>query len=211
MENIKYVIAAAHKKGGVGKSTTIMNLAVALSKKIKTTVIDFDSQKQTTKFNNRRKNKFNIKDIKDEKELISFLKEDDGLTLIDLGGYDSSLSRTVLLLSDLIIIPLSDSDNELDGLVEFKEILADILKLNEDIKCRVLITRIYHTDRSTLPRIKNFLEKDNSFDTFNTVLFSNALYKRMLGTGKTIYELTKGTPSILFNQFLDEVIKEIKG
>jgi chromosome partitioning protein len=47
-----YVIA--NQKGGVGKTTLSTNLAVALSKKVKTTLVDGDDQQSSIKWSKRR-------------------------------------------------------------------------------------------------------------------------------------------------------------
>lgn len=205
------VISIAHQKGGVGKTTNAVNISVELSKLFDVTVLDLDPQKHTEKFNKKRKNPFKMKDIKDDKDLINHLKNDKGLTIIDLGGYDSKLARTALLLTDLVITPLSDSSFELDGLKDFNKIMKDIVAKQPGIKCKVLINRVHHADKSTHRYIKSWTDKENnSFTIFDTIIPSNSKYKLMLGEGKAITELTSGTPSIIFMKLIDELIKDIK-
>ncbi len=207
-----FVIVLAHKKGGVGKSSIVFNLAVEFHKRnYPLSVIDLDSQKQTTKFNNRRENQFNIEDVSNADQLVEFLKKDKGLTIIDLGGYDSDLSRTTLLLADMVIIPLSDSDNELDGLMEFKKIMADIQARQSGIDCNVLVTRVHHADSSTHKALKGFVDGIDGFDIFDTVLRTRKEYKRMLGTGKSVTEQTKGSGSIELLKLIDEIEVKING
>jgi len=205
--NKPFVIVFAHKKGGVGKTSTACNVAVELHKReYPLSVIDLDSQKQTTKFNNKREKQFKCIDaVSDSKSLISFLKKDTGITLIDLGGYDSNLSRTTLLLADLVIIPLNDSDNELDGLLEFKIIMDEILKVQSSVKCSILLTRLHHSDTKTHKAISSFVKDLESFNLFNTVLRSRKEYKRMLGTGKSVSEQTMGTGKKEMFNFIDEL------
>jgi len=205
--NKPFVIVFAHKKGGVGKTSTACNVAVELYKRdYPLSVIDLDSQKQTTKFNNKREKQFKCIDaVSDPESLISFLKKDTGITIIDLGGYDSNLSRTTLLLADLVIIPLNDSDNELDGLLEFKIIMDEILKVQSSVQCSILLTRLHHSDTKTHKAISSFVKDLESFYLFNTVLRSRKEYKRMLGTGKSVSEQTMGTGRIEIFNLIDEL------
>lgn len=203
-----YAIALAHQKGGVGKSTTVINLAVELTKTFKTTVLDLDPQQHTTKFNNRREKPFTIRKINNEKDLINQLQKKE-LTLIDLGGYDSELARTTLLYTDLVIIPLADSDFEMDGLLDFQKIMNEILSKQKEIQCKILVNRVHHADKATRKALVGFTDALDNFSVFKTVIKQNALYKNTLRSGKSITELSSGTPAIDFNSFTQEVIEEI--
>ncbi len=207
MNKIKdpFVIVVAHKKGGVGKTSTVCNIATELSKMIDLTVIDLDSQKQFTKFNNKRVDKINTKDINDSKELITFLKADKDLTIIDLGGYDSELARTTILLSDMIIVPLSDSSNDIDGLVEFVSIIDTLKKSQPNLKVKLLVNRVHHSDKATHKALKNFISGKDGFDIFDTVIRSRKEYKTMLSSGKSVSEQTKGTGAIEIAKLIKEI------
>ena len=109
------IITIAHQKGGVGKSTIALNLAVELSKKYNLKVIDLDYQKSITIFNETRKEKklkpLNIIHIENQKELIDVLKNSNELILIDSGGFDSDLNRIAIIGADLVITPVSNNLN----------------------------------------------------------------------------------------------------
>ena len=187
MIELPYVMVFAHQKGGSGKSTTCMNVATEMSKSYDTTLIDFDSLRQTTKFNNNRENPIKQQVISNERELEEFLKKDKGLTIIDLGGYDSDLSRASLILADMIIIPMSDSDNDIDGFGEFMQIIQKIQEVRSDVKTFVLVNRVHHADKSTHRDLKEFAS-GSSFEVFDTVVRENKLHKRMIFSGQNVVE-----------------------
>lgn len=190
----------------MGKTSTVCNIATELHKSYKINVIDFDSQKQFEKFNNKRENRLNIKNIKDSKEFISYIKKDKNLTIIDLGGYDSDLSRYVLLFADLVIVPLSDSDNDLDGLIEFKKIMQEIQEIQETkIKVNVLVNRVHHADKSTHKELKAFIEEIEDFNIFNTIIRNRKEYKRILSSGKSVAEQTRGSGAIEIKKLIKEI------
>lgn len=212
---MNYVIVIAHQKGGVGKTTISINIAVTLAQKLNVKIIDFDVQKQFTKFNEKRKDKLNLLKINSKEELIKTIKDEkDALFIIDLGGYDSELSRTVLMLSDMIIIPASSSDNDLDGLVQFTNIIKEIQnKRGNDIHCNLLVNRIHHADTSTLRAFKNFTKDKAYLNCFDSTLFQKAIYTKMLSSGKAVTELTEPTDSanIQITQLTNEIETIIKG
>jgi len=184
---LPFVIVVAHQKGGSGKTTTCINLSVELSKLLNTTVIDADSLKQFTTFNSKRKEPLNQKHISTSEALEQHLRADDGLTIIDLGGYDSDFSRAALILSDMIIIPMSDSDNDIDGLGEFMSILEKTQSVRADIKPFVLVNRVHHADKSTHNDLSAFA-KDKPFEVFDTVIRNNKLHTKMIFTGENVVE-----------------------
>ena len=205
---LPYVIAIGHQKGGTGKSSVGMNIAVELSKLYDTTLIDLDSLAHATKFNSRREVPLKMVSVKSEGELEKFLRADEGLTIVDLGGYDSDLSRAVLLLADMVITPMNDSDNEQDGLFEFEKIIKKTLEVRGDIKPFILVNRVHHADKSTLRELKGYAE-GSVYEVFDTVIRDNKIHKRMLGTGKNVCELeyfSKASKEIL--ALVQEIIKK---
>lgn len=65
------IITIASRKGGVGKTTIAINMAVALNNKGKTLLIDADEQQSAMQWNNRRTHKIEALSI--HKDLIEKL------------------------------------------------------------------------------------------------------------------------------------------
>ena len=167
-------LAVNYGKGGVGKSTTVFNLAIALQKEnIDVVVIDMDTQKSTYKLNLLREEKglkplelYTAEEILEEyalgrgieeemeikdkvRALTEFLEEHEGKKKIfDIGGYDDDLGRIATTLSDYILIPMRANDMDELALMEFKELIDDIKETREPI-VKVMFTMVN-------PRTKNF-------------------------------------------------------
>lgn len=211
-ENDLVVICLAHDKGGVGKTTTMINIAVELNKEYKTTCIDLDPKKQFSVFNNRReqKDKINTIVVKNSKELIENLKAMNGLVLIDLGGFDSDLLRYTLLLSDIAIVPLSNSGNDIEGLRDFRKIIDPVVeqrKKGNQLDITFLLNRIHHANKSAHKRLSSYAEK-NGFNIFDTVITDLTIYGDMI-FGKSATELTSGTAAIRVQRLVEEIKEKI--
>jgi chromosome partitioning protein len=169
------VITIAHQKGGVGKSTIAINLAVELSQKYPLKVIDLDYQKSITIFNETRKEKglkpLEIIHIETQKELIDFLKNNQDLVLIDSGGFDSDLNRISILGADLVITPVSNDLIEIYGLEAFKRILKELKEIEPDIKSYVLLNRIDPKATKSIEELKKYIKNNkNYFNLLESVL-----------------------------------------
>jgi len=205
------IVTFGHDKGGVGKSTTAINLSVLANKDYDLTVIDLDPKRQFSFFNSKRKEKKQIKqyDAKNPKDLVKFAKNYDGLIFIDLGGFDSNMFRTALLISDIVVVPLSDSDNDILGLKDFNDMLIDIQnsKKNKKISFEIvlLLNRLHHANKSAHKGLSKFAKKYD-FSIFDTIIRENAIYKNMLFCGKSATEQTDKNPS----KNVKELYKELK-
>ncbi len=119
-------IAVYHNKGGVGKTTTVVNLAAAISKKgIRVLVIDLDSQANTT---------FATGLVKFEDEEFDDIKESNILQVLMSEDFDSinEVARKSNFCSPSIdVVPahisLMDAENDLNSLDFSRMILIDKL------------------------------------------------------------------------------------
>ncbi|BCD63173.1 chromosome partitioning protein (plasmid) [Nitratiruptor sp. YY08-26] len=187
------VIAIAHQKGGVGKSTIALNLAVEFSKRLSLKVVDLDYQKSLSIFNEHRKEKalepLDILEAKDPKELMRIIDETSEHILIDSGGFDSNLNRIALLGADLIITPVSNNLIEIYGLEAFKNILEELKNIKADIKAHVLLNNVNPTSSKAIEEMRHYIQKSDYFDMFQSVLRRRVLFSRSFESGQSVIEM----------------------
>jgi len=210
------ILAVSHQKGGVGKSTIAFNLALALSSKYKVEVIDLDVQNTITHTNKIRKEnklkKLKILYINNEKELKKYIKADtkDKVTIIDSGGFDSSLNRLSIFYSDMVITPVSDRFNEISGLMKYIEILRELKDITgEDIKVNVLLNNI-NPNVKNFEGLKSFIKQNKELKLMDTILRQRADYDKAAWQGKSVYEYNKKNKAALeFKLFVKEIKKKV--
>jgi len=206
------IITIAHQKGGVGKSTVALNLAVELNKKYNLKVIDLDYQKSITIFNETRKEQklkpLNIIHIETQKELINILKNNNELILIDSGGFDSDLNRIAIIGADLIITPVSSNLIEIYGLEAFKKILSELKEIEPEIKSYILLNNIDPKATKSIEELKKYI-KDNTeyFNLLDTVLRRRADFAKSFEVGKSVIEINKKNKA---SKELNNLIKDIE-
>lgn len=210
------IIAISHQKGGVGKSTIAWNLALALQKKYDVELVDLDTQKTLTYTNEIRKHQtrykpLKIKTFQNAEDLKRYINSDsdDKLSIIDLGGFDSTMNRITLITADLVITPVSDKNFELLGLKSFERILVQLSKLIDgDLKVKILLNNL-NPQKSKLDNLKSFIEKSEYFELLDTILRNRADYDRSAGRGQSTIEYNKESKAAKETKTLAKEIKKI--
>jgi len=140
------IIVVSHQKGGVGKSTIAWNLATSLQEKYNVELVDLDIQRTLTYANEIRKQHkkltpLSIKHFETPEDLKKYIQgdNDERMSIVDVGGFDSSMNRLALVLADIIITPVSDKSFELLGIKTFEKIISQLNELvDHDIKVPML-------------------------------------------------------------------------
>ena len=147
-----HVIVAGNEKGGSGKSTTVMHLAVALLRRGKrVAVADLDARQGTITryFDNRRSHVAEGELSLPMPELLTLRPEDGGgddegieallegviedvsarhdFLILDTPGADTALSRMAHSFADTLITPINDSFVDLDVLARIDPKSMDII------------------------------------------------------------------------------------
>lgn len=192
------IISIAHQKGGVGKSTIAINLAVLLSEKYGDAfrVIDLDVQRSVSYFNGIRRGEgmepLPIIKVESKQELKEALKDDSGITIIDIGGFDSDVNRLAMLYSDLVLTPVADSPLELGGLLKFRGILRDLRKARPDLVATVILNNVHQFASRSLDEIFEFCRKEPEFDIFTSMIRNRADFKKSIDKGQSAGEFKPG-------------------
>lgn len=209
------VIAAAHNKGGTGKTTSSVHIIGELRPD---DVIDIDVHKGISILNRLRPDdqKWPVSTFTNTKELMAYIQQRDEagkLVYVDCGGFDSDLTRSVVAVADLVIVPANDSPTELIGLASFDHVLADISKkIGFKLMTHVLLCK-------TPPNKKNFPEMESQIaESGYMKLLQNRLpyrtgrygFQESLRTGQGITEIKNGRASKAGRE-LRSLVEEIQG
>jgi len=187
------IITVAHQKGGVGKSTVATNLAVEMGLPI----IDLDSQHSCYLFSLLREEEHGkslrvfIPETPEEiREILENMDYDK--VIIDSGGYDNDLNRFALLISDVVVTPVSPSQIEVFGLLKFAEIVEEAKKYNSSLKVHVLINNADPRSSGENRKLQQFIEENSNFELLKTKLYRRADYRRAYSEGLSVCEYNPG-------------------
>ena len=192
LQGRQMIITFGHTKGGVGKSLLAWHTAIAMD----IPVVDLDFQKTLVFSNSLRKQSglkpVDIIHIDSDEQFIQMFETwpDDKNIIIDVGGFDMSINRIALMISDIVITPAIDRVTEMAGLSKFHEIITDISDRIEtaDIRTRVLLNDVS-------PHAKDFSVFDEmiyGFDRYTrmkSIIAHRADYYNAMKEGKGVTEL----------------------
>ena len=215
------IVLFSHQKGGVGKSTSAINLSYEIKKKFKDiAILDLDSQHSSKLFNQLRvHNKldcidcFTQDEINFERLVLSYKANKDNLLIIDSGGYDSDINRAALIKADILITPVGISQIEIFGLQKFRKILQDASSsLDRDIKTHILLNNVDSRSKKAIGSLQEYVSSNNkNFILLDTILHTRAGYKSSYGNGLTVKEYDKKSKATLeIKALAKEIIKLIK-
>jgi len=205
------LIVVSHTKGGVGKSSISFNLSTALNSKYNIEVIDLDFQKTLTYLNEYRKEPLVVKNFDNDDEFKKYITKDSHqrISIIDVGGFDSTRNRIAMIMADLIITPVSDSSTELLGLMKFEKILKEMSEIaGEDIPVKILLNNI-NPQKKNLDDLKKFITKTPLFSLLKSNTPTRASYDKALGKGLGIIEYKATSKAGLEMQKLVDEIEVI--
>jgi chromosome partitioning protein len=143
------VLTLATSKGGVGKSTLARNIAAHwLNVGHKVAIIDADPQGSIIGRHNPDGLLKDLKVIAEPEEnvsnVIDEIKEKYSRIIVDTGGFRNRTTVRALIKSDLALIPLKASSDDVSGALETHSLIQEINKTPErfanPIKYRMLLT-----------------------------------------------------------------------
>ena len=195
---MKIITTALEGKGGVGASATAVNLYVEISKRHTVLMIDIDENKHTTKFFEARRDENysleeNVDSIEKMEEVMGYATSEElyDFIIIDSGKYISDLNTYTLNISDLIIVPTSDSGSDFIQAQQFVQKLQDIvISENDYTQVKLLVNRVHVNATKFHREMKDFYKNKNRVGVFKTIMAENKAYKDMSLSGKSAGELT---------------------
>jgi chromosome partitioning protein len=134
------ILSIANGKGGVGKTTTSVNLAAILSKKFQTLLVDADPQKSSSWWGERGEMPFELSTENDPK-LLSKLRKVKGYELVVVDTPPALRSDALLAVvqaSDYLILPTQAAPMDLTALIDTVRLAI----APNQVPHRVLLTKV---------------------------------------------------------------------
>jgi chromosome partitioning protein len=184
------IISFVNQKGGVGKTTTAINLAISLKKKNYNLVfIDADPQGSAVQWHAIEGNKsFEILHHPSPIHAtdIRQLSMNYDYVIIDAPPAIGDISKAILAVTDLAIIPLSPSALDVWSCWGTLKMVDEIRPLNSDIEVKLLINR--KIPGTKIGRDSREAMKQFQMDVFNTELCQRVAFIDAMTSGVSVMQ-----------------------
>ena len=202
------IFTIANRKGGVGKTTIATNLAVSLSSKGKTLLVDGDEQQSAHKWNEYRTNKLDSIFVLDN--LIDTLEpfnDKYDFIIIDVAGRDSQIFREALLISDKLIIPTQPSLIDLEVLEYVSEKVTQAHENNSDLQSFVIINKAPTNYRNAeIGQAQAYIAQFQNLTLLNTIIHDRKAFRDGFVESLSVNEMGDPKASDELTQLLSEIL-----
>lgn len=198
------VLSVVGQKGGIGKSTTAMNLAACFSRGSSVAVIDVDPQQTSTRWAERmaevaeaagEEMPFDFTSESDPENLRRIRELDYDTVIVDTPGSlaDEHVLRAILTVTDFVVAPLTPSFMEIEPV----QLTLQKFVIPQSIPYRVLLNRVDPRDgRSQLEAFQETLDNGQWFagqvgiPRFKNHIRQATVMKNMPLDGKVVTQYT---------------------
>jgi chromosome partitioning protein len=172
------VISLLNQKGGTGKSSLSINLAYCFScfqEKSKVLLIDSDEQGSCVLWRGARKNEtFAVIPYPkaDLHKKIKGLVKGYQWVIIDGAPGISDITLSIMLASNLVIVPVTPSPLDLWAVDEFKDIIKEARKHNRKLRAKILVSK-------SIPGTTLARDAKEAFERYKMPIFKTTIHQRV--------------------------------
>ena len=196
------IFACVNTKGGVGKTTTAVHLAVMLCRQGKALLIDGDPQASAASWAAWRRDNPDLHPSPTTTCLSGKAIFTEGRNLatgfenvvVDAGGRDSMGLRSALLLAQRAVIPVGASNLDAAAMTDLLEVVELARDFNPELDVRVLLTRVDPRTKDAAEMLEFLAEQ--KLTVLPTKVCERVAFRRAIGEGATVQELGRDQAAI---------------
>lgn len=212
------IIVLASRKGGVGKSTVVLNLAVELKARgADLMLVDADPQRSIERWTESRGdasgNRVPIPVVclsGNISKNLAVQAQKSEVVLVDAAGHDSVELRAALVCADVAIFPFRTSDMDLETADYVRSLIEQAAVANPKLQAVAMLTQCTTNAKSKEIEQTREVLQSKGFQVLATRFCDRKIYRDSVGEGLAASEMPKSaarnSASLEINNLMDELI-----